>query len=113
MTHTDDGDPTVSKTLIDHFSTNKPNYILNVDIIETGMVDHYMIYGMRKVNASRRNSFKKQRLAETRSSKRYNKALFQQVLSLRADFGYWGGEKRKKLQSLRNGVSFLVLKFSI
>ena len=28
---------------------------------------------------------------------------------LRADFGYWGGEKRKKLQSLRNGVSFLVL----
>ena len=29
--------------------------------------------------------------------------------SLRADFGYWGGEKRKKLQSLRNGVSFLVL----
>ena len=29
--------------------------------------------------------------------------------SLRADFGFWGGEKRKKLQSLRNGVSFLVL----
>ena len=29
--------------------------------------------------------------------------------SLRADFGYRGGEKRKKLQSLRNGVSFLVL----
>ena len=28
--------------------------------------------------------------------------------SLRADFGYWGGEERKKLQSLRNGVSFLV-----
>ena len=80
VTHTDDGDPTVSKTLIDHFSTNKPNYILNVDIIETGMVDHYMIYGIRKVNALRRNSFKKQRLAETRSLKRYNKALFQQDL---------------------------------
>ena len=59
VTHTDDGDPTVSKTLIDHFSTNKPNYILNVDIIETGMVDHYMIYGIRKVNASRLNSSKK------------------------------------------------------
>ena len=29
--------------------------------------------------------------------------------SLRTDFGYWGGEERKKLQSLRNGVSFLVL----
>ena len=80
VTHTDDGDPTVSKTLIDHFSTNKPNYILNVDIIETGMVDHYMIYGIRKVNASRLNSSKKQRLAETRSLKRYNKASFQQDL---------------------------------
>ena len=48
MTHIDDGDPTVSKTLIDHFSTNKPNYILNVDIIGTGMADHCMIYGIRK-----------------------------------------------------------------
>ena len=80
VTHTDDGYPTVSKTLIDHFSTNKPDYILNVDIIETGMVDHYMINGIRKVNASRLNSSKKQRLAETRSLKRYNKALFQQDL---------------------------------
>ena len=69
VAHTDDGDPTVSKTLIDHFSANKPNYILNVDIIETGMVDHYMIYGIRKLNASRLNSSKKQRLAENRSLK--------------------------------------------
>ena len=29
----------ISKTLIDHFSTNKPKHILKVDIIETGMVD--------------------------------------------------------------------------
>ena len=39
-----------------------------------------MIYGIRKVNASRLNSSKKQRLAETRSLKRYNEALFQQDL---------------------------------
>ena len=40
MTHTEDGDPTVSKALIYHSSTNKPYYILNVGIIETRMVDH-------------------------------------------------------------------------
>ena len=80
VTHNEDGDPTVSKALIDHFSTNKPNYSLNVDIIETGMVDHCMIYSIRKVDAPRLNSSKKQRLAETRSLKRYNKALFQQDL---------------------------------
>ena len=67
-------------SLSSYFSTNKPEYILNLDIIETGMVDHYMIYGIRKVNASRLNSSKKQRLAETRSLKRYNKAPFQQDL---------------------------------
>ena len=54
--------------------------MLKVDTIETGMVDHYMIYGIRKVNAVRPSSFKKQNLAETRSLKRYNKALFQQDL---------------------------------
>ena len=80
VTHADEGDPTVSKTLIDHFSTNKPNYILNVDIIEAGMVDHYRNYGIKKINASRLNSSKKQRLAEIRSLKRYNKALLQQDL---------------------------------
>ena len=49
-------------------------------MIETGMVDHYMAYGIREVNVSRLNSSKKQRLAETHSLKRYNKALFQQDL---------------------------------
>ena len=44
------------------------------------MVEHYMVYGIRKVKASRLNSSKKRRLAETRSLKRYNKALFQQDL---------------------------------
>ena len=57
-THTDDGDPTVSKTLIDHFSTNMWNQILYVDTIETEMVYYYMIYSIRKVNISRLNSSK-------------------------------------------------------
>ena len=42
-----------SKTLIDHFSTNKPKYILSSGVLKSGMVDHYMIYAIRKVNAWR------------------------------------------------------------
>ena len=57
---------TISKTVIDHISTKKPKYILKVDTIETGMVDHYMIYGIRKINTVKLNSFKKQKLAETK-----------------------------------------------
>ena len=54
--------------------------MLIVDTIETGMVDHYMIYGIRKINAVRLNSFKKHKLAEPGSLKRYSTALFQQDL---------------------------------
>ena len=39
-----------------------------------------MIYGIGKINAVRLNSFKKQKFAETRNLKRYNKALYQQDL---------------------------------
>ena len=53
-------------------------YILKVDTIEKGKVDHYTIYGIREINVVRLYSFKKQKLAETRRLKRYNKALFQQ-----------------------------------
>ena len=51
--HTEDGDLTVSRTHINHFSGNKHNNILNVDFIETGMVGYYMIYGMKKVTHRR------------------------------------------------------------
>ena len=56
------------------------NLILNVDVIETGMFDHYMIYGIREVNTTRLKSSKMQRLIETRNLKRYYKALFQEDL---------------------------------
>ena len=39
--------------MIAHFSTNRPQYILKSGVLEQGMVDHYMIYAERKVNASR------------------------------------------------------------
>ena len=47
-----------SKTLIDHFSTNKSRYILSSGVIKSGMVDHFMIYAIRKVNAWRIRSKK-------------------------------------------------------
>ena len=37
---------TTSKSLIDQF-------ILKADVLETGIVDHYLVYGVRKVNAWR------------------------------------------------------------
>ena len=42
-----------SKTLIDHFSTNNPKYILSSGVVKSVMVDHYMINAIRKVNAWR------------------------------------------------------------
>ena len=34
----------ISKTLIDHFSTTRKQYISEVDVLELGMVDHYLVY---------------------------------------------------------------------
>ena len=49
----DNGTKRISKSLIDHFSTSNARYILKADVLETGMVDHYLIYGIRKINAWR------------------------------------------------------------
>ena len=65
----------ISKTLIDHFSTNSPKYILKADVLELGMVDHYLVYGIRKVNAWRVNN-KKPKGLETRCLSNYDRALF-------------------------------------
>ena len=70
----------ISKTLIDHFATNKPKYTLRADILETGMVDHYLIYGIRKLNARRLIRNKTQKVIESRSLKRYDKTAFQRDL---------------------------------
>jgi len=39
----DNGTKRISKSLIDHFSTSNARYILKTDVLETGMVNHYMI----------------------------------------------------------------------
>ena len=48
---TEQGDKRISKSLIDHFSTSNPKFILKADVLETGVVDHDLVYGVRKVNA--------------------------------------------------------------
>ena len=53
ITTTERGEQKVSKTLIDHFSSTNPKYIIEADVMEIGMVDHYLIYGIRKINAKR------------------------------------------------------------
>ena len=64
-----------SKTLIDHFSLNKPKYILSSGVVKSGMVDHYMIYAIQKVNAWGIRS-KKSKILEARSLRNYGKAKF-------------------------------------
>ena len=64
-----------SRTLIDHFSTTIPKYILKAYVLELGMVDHYLVYGIRKVNAWRVKN-KKPRILEIRSLSKYDRGLF-------------------------------------
>ena len=63
-----------TKSLIDHFSTTKPWNILTADIFRIGMVDHYMIFGIRKLNA-RKFRKKKARIMETRNLSKYDKSF--------------------------------------
>ncbi len=51
VTTNENREQNVSKTLIDHFSTTNPNNIQKADVFELGMVDHYLVYGIRKINA--------------------------------------------------------------
>ena len=46
----DNGTKRISKSLIDHFSTSNARYIRKTDVLDTGMVDHCLIYGIRKIN---------------------------------------------------------------
>ena len=49
----ENGTKRICKSLIDHFSISNSRYILKTDILETRMVDHYLKYGIRKINAWR------------------------------------------------------------
>ena len=79
ITSTESGEKKVSKTLIDHFSSTNPKHILVADVIRTGMVDRYLIYGIRKINAWRRKG-NKRKVVESRNINKYDKMLFRNDL---------------------------------
>ena len=65
-----------TKTLIDHFSTTSPKRILRADVLRIGMVDHYMVYGIRKVNTWRLKRKNKKKVVEARSLTKYDEISF-------------------------------------
>ena len=75
-----DGVPHNCSTLIDHFATNRLNYMLRANVLKLGIVDHYLIFAVRKMNAKRLID-KQAKLAETRSLESYDKQLFLNELS--------------------------------
>ena len=81
VTTDETGEHSTSKSLIDHFSTNRAKYIVKSGVVQLGMVDHYMIYAVRKVNAWRlkRNSPK---TIEYRALRTYCKEDFLKDLQL-------------------------------
>ena len=66
----------ISKTLIDHFSTIRQKYIYEVDVLELGMVDHYLVYEIRKVG-NKKLTNKKQKIIESSNLNKYDKVAFQ------------------------------------
>ena len=74
-----EGRTIITKSLIDHFATNRKRHILKSEAIQTSMVDHYLIIGTRKINAWRILQ-KCQKTIETRMLKNYNKDEFLSAL---------------------------------
>ena len=54
--------------------------ILESGVLETAMVDHYMIYAIRKVNAWRLVTKRNNKIVESRNTKNHDKTAFQQFL---------------------------------
>ena len=79
ITTTERGEQKVSKTLIDHFSSTNPKYIIEADVMEIGMVDlSDLWYSENKCQATER---KYKRVVESRNMKKYEKIQFRQDLN--------------------------------
>ena len=74
-TTSSNGETSTTKTIIDHLSTNRPNFISNSGVIKIGMTDHYMIFGVRKLNAKLQVT-RKQIKTEFRSMRNYDREAF-------------------------------------
>ena len=70
---------TNSCTLIDHYITSTPEKIVRSGVIHTGISDHSLIYGIRKINPVL-NTQKKAKKIEVRNMKRFNSQLFNEEL---------------------------------
>ena len=66
-----------SQTLIDHFASNKPSYIIDSGVFTTGFSDHDLIYGVRKVS-SRIN--REPKIIKSRQLKNYDPTKFRKEL---------------------------------
>ena len=64
-------------TVIDHFSTNKPNLIISSGVLATGFNDHEMIFGIRKVSSRFR---REQKIIKIRQLKHYNAEKYREDL---------------------------------
>ena len=69
------GKTNTTRTLIDHLSTNRPNYISSSGVIEISMSDHYMIYGVRQLS-NRCQVERKQIQTEFRCLRNYDREAF-------------------------------------
>ena len=76
VTTNESGEQRTCNTLIDYFSSTHSKYITEAAVIKTGMFDHYLVYGIRKINAWRSFKSKKQKVIESRNMRKYNKAHF-------------------------------------
>ena len=76
VTTTESGEQRKSYALIDQFSSSHSKYITEVGAIKTGMVDHYLVHGLRKIIAWRSFKSRKQKVIESRNMRRYNKPHF-------------------------------------
>ena len=68
-----------SCTLIDHYITSTPEKIVQSGVIHTGISDHNIIYGVRKVNPVL-NTRKKAKKIEVRNMKRFDGERFNEDL---------------------------------
>ncbi|XP_028414633.1 uncharacterized protein LOC114537740 [Dendronephthya gigantea] len=71
---------TSSSTLIDHYITSMPEKILHLQsgVIPTGISDHNLIYGIRKINSVLNT--RKANKVEVRNMKRFNEQRFNEDL---------------------------------
>ena len=65
-----------SSTLLDHFATNKPDFITSSGTKAVGFSDHDLIFGMRKISGSMR---KEPKVINCRNTKSYTSDLFRKA----------------------------------